>query len=357
MTSFYIPLKPLRTADEFGAVIDELENDKRYNIRIIASNETAVSLPSEPIEVMPHPTPTPQAPGAPKLLSVTPKPNGCDFEFEESTIGNKPFQDFVKATPLTGGGDPIIAPCDEVSVMGSYFGTIAGLTPFKSYKIEVFCKNDFGTSDLSNSMQVIPTDAAPKPEKITSKTGRSWDKNGYRYLYWADAGDFSITANVDTPIDLYLVGGGGGGHGQLVPIGMGGIGGGGSIVEVKDYLVQNGTTYTGTVGAGGIGGDTKNGGDSKFMDKVATGGGTSLGKADGTPCTELTPVPDTFNQCAAFLWNTPMSLNVSGYTVWDKNKQPDGVVYGQGGGGTNGTVGIAKAGNGQAGIVVLRYIL
>jgi len=352
--TIFKPLTTFATDTAYGAVIDGLENGVEYQVKIIASNDKAVSPPSDPLDVRPFPTPTPfSAPGAPVLNGVTPKPLGCSFSFDESSDGTKPFDNFCKATP-TIGGTPIIAPCNEVAVMGEFFGDIEGLSPSTEYSLVLYSTNQYGQSPDSNAIKFVTDNAVPQPEKITSTTGRTWDADGYHYLYWDTAGAFTATVNQNVTVDAYLVGGGGGGHGQLMPIGTGGSGGGGAVTQTLGLNLTPGS-ITGTVGAGAAGGSTADAQWSTFANESALGGGTSQGKADGSPSTDTTIVPDTFNKCAAFLWNVPTSLVVSGQMVWDKNNQPNGVVYGQGGGGTNGTVGNSKAGNGQSGIVVIRY--
>ena len=115
--------------------------------------------------------------------------------------------------------------------------------------------------------------------------GNSWRPISQRppeTTVFAETGTTSWTAPGGvTSVWVLVVGGGG-------PGGRAGGGGGGGVIEVADYSVTPGDTYTVVVGAGGEGWslDSDNGikgGDSRFGDLVALAGG--VGGYCGNPST------------------------------------------------------------------------
>lgn len=356
--TFFIPLKTYRTEAEFGAVIDELENDSLYHIRIIASNGIAVSEPSEAVEVLPHPTPTPHnVPGVPKLLNVTAKSNGATFEFEESSEGTKPFNNFCVATP-TLGGTAIIAPCNEVAVMGSFFGDISGLEPYKEYKLSIYSENEFGKSDNSNTLTVIPSDSAPPVTKEVIKGGREFEDAIYAYRLFESGATTGYEAlrteeGVNVECEVLLVGAGGAGKSQTLTFGKGGDGGGGQLVIATLPPAKAAGSIFITVPNGGTsGGDnpantTLKEGETVFT-AIAGKNATDKNDAQGYNSQE---VPVSWQKIPEFSWLAPGSHYVGGVAESTNQNYPDATFDGQGGAGTKSN----KGGSGGNSFVAIRW--
>lgn len=253
-----------------------------------------------------------------------------------------------------------IIPLNIVDLGTDVAASISGLDNDKTYAVKIRAVGINAASAPSKPLDVTPH-PTPTPAPITDKTiesdtGKRWSTaDGYEYIYWTNGGAFTAHVYPSTmTVDLIIVGGGGGGRGQVLPMAQGGDGGGGEVF-VSLGMTLAGGLLIGAVGAGAQGGGTLPGGDSTFSYYKAIGGGTSQGKTDGLPAGARREVPDEFKSCAAFSWNVPLSYALSGTTPWDKKSQPNGIVYGQGGGGTNGTVGDSKCGDGATGIVCIRW--
>lgn len=150
---------------------------------------------------------------------------------------------------------------------------IAGLSNGTSYTVTIRAVNSVGAGAASNS--VAGTPVAPSDQRIL----------------FTNVGPFMWTApDGVTSIELLVVGGGGG-SGAGYDNGGGGGGGGGEVLYYATYTVVPGTTYSGTVGAGGIAGTVDStipvevaggsGGDSIFDTIVSPGGGGGRGSREG----------------------------------------------------------------------------
>ena len=163
-------------------------------------------------------------------------------------------------------------------------------------------------------------------------------------------------------MEWLIIAAGGAGHGLTTLGKAGGDGGSGQYILGEATPINTGK-ITAALGDGANYQDTKPGGNTvfTFLDNIvsAKGGGTSTGKDPGTP-SYTTPAVDIATlwpgaqALRVWYWNTPYSQNIGGARVWDKNNAPDGNLYGQAGGGTNGS-GSNHGGNGFGGLAVIRY--
>jgi len=172
-----------------------------------------------------------------------------------------------------------------------------------------------------------------------------------------------------TEVSVLMVGGGGGNEVDG--------GGGGGIIETT-FKPTNGTTYTLTVGAGGVG--TAAGGDTKFNDgsndifnAKGGAGGFIGGGAGGVPAIDITIVQDlvSFNPTTGGVGGTggsaggntkfatggaPGSGNDGGGASLNIGGGGDAATAGGGGGWAAGQAGTA-GGDGGEGRIVLSYRL
>jgi len=160
--------------------------------------------------------------------------------------------------------------------------------PFNTYIYEIVATNGAGVSTTisSNFITSIPSNPPPNFGTPTNVTSTSYGT----YNYWIVTGNTTITFSQDTQVGYLLVGGGGSGGsgGSLQFAGItyvsgGGGGGGGGIcwspVSSSNLTVDTFTTYSITVGNGGV--KTVNGGngysttftDGSNVTITANGGG------------------------------------------------------------------------------------
>jgi len=106
--------------------------------------------------------------------------------------------------------------------------------------------------------------------KILTNGGNITVLNGYVYHQFPSSGTFTFARSVDSFVYLAVAGGGGGGSSSISPLGGGG--GGGGIAE-GNVIIQKGTIYTITVGAGGTAASNNTG--STYV-AGSNGGNTSI---------------------------------------------------------------------------------
>lgn len=104
------------------------------------------------------------------------------------------------------------------------------------------------------------------------------DTKIFQYDFDNDNGDYTITFDESTTVDILLVGGGGGGGNSI-----GGGGGAGGLIFIKDEVVSSGT-YNIKIGKGGVRSTSgrdygRNGQDSTFLTYTAYGGGGGTGQS------------------------------------------------------------------------------
>lgn len=332
------------------STITGLVNDQTYKMYLYAKNDGRSGEKSDVFEVTPT---APSKPNRPVITSLRNDPLYIYIEFA-------PTDDFGMADSgpldLTGwevycsvnNGEPEVYKINDGAARSYKF--VYANKDGDILQIWVRSFNEVGVSDPSTRSTLTVGEV-----HLIDGGNRSSDGTRQFVVFQKSA---DVIVNYDCRFDVFMVGGGGGGRGQLVPYGMGGNGGGGeNQVAYYEFLKQG--VYPVTIGGGAEYGGSQPGGDTKFpaILMTAKGGGTAQGKADGTPSTPKTKVPAGFEKCPDFAWNIGVSDYVSGYMEWDKNSQPNGKLFGQGGGGTNGTSGISRAGNGQDGIIVISYPL
>lgn len=115
-------------------------------------------------------------------------------------------------------------------------------------------------SSLTNSYVDINTVFQKKMGLILSLNG------------WT-SGTANWVSNINDTVSVLIVGGGGGGGEQTA-----GGGGGGGVLFIESFYINEGTSYTITVGAGGLAGNAtaksgQNGGSSTFGTNTVLGGG------------------------------------------------------------------------------------
>lgn len=345
-------LTTYRTDESFGAVVDGLENGHLYDIRIIATNGSVASQPSNSMEVQPFPTPTPVLPGKTTLLSAQAvNGNQINIEFEEPTTGTKPF-DFV--AKVISNSKTIEVDPDAVAVQGSYFGAIKNLEKATQYSVQVYSKNSVGSGELSSSIMVTtPSDVVNDP----LIGGISYQDETYKYCIFNSDATTGYEAlrtkeGESTTFEVLLAGAGGGGKGQTVTLGKGGDGGGGELVIGTLPPAYAGSIFI-TVPSGG-----KAQGDSPADTTVKEGqtvltaraGKTATDKNNGAGFPALA-VPESWKKLRQFTWLEPLSWYVGGVAQAGEQNYPSGTVCGQGGAGTKDN----RAGNGVYSYVAIRW--
>lgn len=346
------PLQTYSTDEAYGAVIDGLENGVNYSIKIIASNDVSVSPPSEPLDVMPFPTPTPQLPGKTTLVSAdASSQNQINIEFEEPTTGTKPF-DFV--AKVIGGGQTIEVDPDAVAVQGSFFGVIKGLTKGTTYSVQVYTKNSIGSGQSSDAIQVnTPADIVNDP----LIGGVSYQDATYKYCMFPSnmTTGYEVIRTPEgqyTEFEVLLCGAGGAGSHQTISFGKGGDGGGGQMVVAKLPAAYPGSIFV-SVPNGGLpnGNNPENATVTEGSTKlVAISGKTANDKNDaaGYPTQE---VPAGWNALPEFTWLTPVSLYVGGVAQSTEQNFPNATNCGEGGAGTKDS----RPGKGGNSFVAIRW--
>jgi hypothetical protein len=121
----------------------------------------------------------------------------------------------------------------------------------------------------NNGAMIVPVGSTAQRPSV-GVTGMSrWNTNTLSYEVYNGFQWVAIPLTFYS-VNLLAVGGGGGGSGW----GYGGGGGGGGGMLTGTTTLTSGTTYTVTVGAGGIGGDAAiSGSNSTFNSLIAVGGG------------------------------------------------------------------------------------
>lgn len=224
-----------------------------------------------------------------------------------------------------------------------------------------WAKNNDGESQPT----VIEFDTDPHDE-LPIDFGVWQEFDGYRYHIAED--DVTKYAKVNkrgigVPLDILVIGAGGGGQGRTTLGAYGGAGGSGAVSVYTGYKNFNTGSITTIIGTGAKYSATGPGGYSyvqmESQQWKADGGGTANGKNDGTPSWTTPSQQVDFYMSGAsklrvWMWNVPYSSSVGGAREWNKSDAPDANLYGQGGGGTNSS-GSNRGGNGGPGIAVIRY--
>ncbi len=272
-----------------------------------------VNIPTSP-DSNPGPTPTPSAPSAPTISSITPANNGLIVNFTAPTDdGGEPITDYEYSTD---GG----LTWTSLGTTTSPFN-ILGLTNGTSYSVLLRAINSIGDGDASSPVSATPNGTLT----INSFT---------------TIGSTTWTAPVFTNSVEYLVVGGGGGSGATHDGGSAG-GGGGGMVITGTLSVIPGNTYNIVVGDGGAGGiglpspstretDGSPGNNSVFDSIVALGGGEGYRSRFNGSGTGGASVTD------------PSTASIGGYGGTFNNGGGGG--GGDSGAGSNGVTGVPRTG-------------
>jgi hypothetical protein len=234
--------------------------------------------------------------------------------------------------------------------------------------LTLWAMNEFGTSQPD----VISFDAT-QWDRMPIDYGIWEDHDGFRYHYVQDS--ISTWGKIN-PLGLNIeygilsIGAGGSGsprrNSDVVGNTVGGHGGSGAVGFKKGIprVVGQITCVVGKGNAGyEAGGDTEVDFPGLFSPVLTPGGGSAVGKYNGLP--DAFPVPqdiDAILRGQPYMVPSPSfrllpcfaeSTLVGGFEAWDFSTPPDGLLYGQGGGGTNGAP--STQGTGGPGLVVFRY--
>jgi hypothetical protein len=170
------------------------------------------------------PTPSPTAPSAPMLYQLIATNENLILNFTLGSDGGSAITDIEYST---NNGVTWVSSGETSSPFA-----VTGLTNGTTYQVAVRAKNVAGTSASSN---VIPGTPNPVTNSYTAVETTTW----------------TAPPGV-TSVEYLVVGGGGGSGGGFDNAGGGGSGGG--MVKAGTLSVTPGTSYTITVGDGGIGG-------------------------------------------------------------------------------------------------------
>ena len=276
------------------ATITGLSTGTTYSFNVVATNAIGNSQPSVSGFVT-----TPSAPPAPTIGTVTVLGSSASVPFTLNGTGGSAIT-IVTATSSPGGFTGTSS--------GSSPITVSGLDPSTSYTFTVTATNAVGTSPASSASNSITTPAA-------------------------------ILA------DYLVVAGGAGGAST-----RGGGGGAGGVRSGTNLVLSPGTTYSVTVGGGGLGNtpvsDGNLGSNSIFSTYTATGGG-----GGGTYTTATAPSGGSGGGGAA---TRAGGAGISGQGNAGGAGSGASGYYGAGGGGGAGGVGVAGTdtvgGNGGIGV-------
>jgi hypothetical protein len=209
------------------------------------------------------------------------------------------------------------------------------------------------TSDgtMVDSETIVFTIAANSP----IEGGVHHEDEHWEYVYFrAKANKMKVLYKVKA--DWLAIGGGGGGASRVDATTKGGDGGGAYMVSKPEIEILPGE-YDIEIGLGGRPDGIWAGGITQFGELGAWGGGDAQGPKDGDPNHAAQVVEAAFVNCAVFQSSAPESTYVLGTHKWDHRYRPDGVRFGEGGGGTLGIEGSSAPGRGAPGIMVFRYPL
>ena len=155
--------------------------------------------------------------------------------------------------------------------------------PFNTYIYDIVATNGAGVSTTVSSYFItsVPSNPPPNFGTPTNVTSTSYGT----YNYWIVTGNTTLTFSQDTQVGYFLVGGGGSGGsvqftGTTYDSGGGGGGGGGmcwSPISVSNLIVDTVTTYSITIGKGGV--KTTNGGNG--YSTTFSAGSTAIITANG----------------------------------------------------------------------------
>ena len=268
---------------------------------------------------------------------------GYRYEIKEKSSGRV----------VASGDKPSSQPVVNITVSGEWMDGIAVMT--------CWARNKLGESKAT----VLEFDAEPHAELLID-FGVWYDVGEYRYhvaqedvLAYAKVNP----AGVGKTFEYVLVGGGGAGYGRTDVGGIGGHGGSGET-RFGTFVPSSTGGMTAKIGNGALYGNPTGGTATVLTvngDPVsAAGGGSATGKPNGTP--DLTePYIDMSKKWAGcdalpcFSWALPRSGSVGGFCEWaNKDRPPDGDLFGQAGGGTN-SAGVARGGQGGPGLAIVRY--
>lgn len=197
--------------------------------------------------------------------------------------------------------------------------------------------------------------SAPEPFSVYGgPTPQTFSGDPYRYVVFTE-GTTEVSLFGTATVDVLIVGGGGGsGYGK----GTGG-GGGGAVVLLEDVEIGN-QLVTIEVGAGGAGGTSStpstNGGNSKFGDYVALGGGNgggdnhSLGSNGGCGGGHR---HNRFNSGSTTEYGRSIQFSTYGYGVGNDAGSNTTSTRGSGGGGAGILLGAGSGGTGGRGYAFL----